>query len=119
MPTGDCAGPADTKCALLDLDTATDDFYGEEDWQHNKVNRADEDIKQELKEHREASLPTAKACPAQELRTTHGNFNRDNFWHIVCSLIIALRYTCAEEKNRMELKGIDNDRGSSRQQFRM
>ncbi|MHC4509558.1 MAG: hypothetical protein ACYTAO_11460, partial [Planctomycetota bacterium] len=38
-----------------ELDTATEDFYGEEDWQHNKVNKADEDIEREIKEQREAS----------------------------------------------------------------
>ncbi|MFH1716533.1 MAG: hypothetical protein ABIF19_04215 [Planctomycetota bacterium] len=38
-----------------ELDTASDDFYGKEDWQHKKLNKTEEDIEQEIKEQREAS----------------------------------------------------------------
>ncbi|TKJ36311.1 MAG: hypothetical protein CEE38_12925 [Planctomycetes bacterium B3_Pla] len=36
-----------------ELDTAADDFYGEEDWQHKKVNEADDEIDREIAEHKE------------------------------------------------------------------
>jgi hypothetical protein len=36
-----------------ELDTATDDFYGEEDWQHEKVNEADDEIDRQIAEHKE------------------------------------------------------------------
>ncbi|MCP4261192.1 MAG: hypothetical protein GY774_27350 [Planctomycetes bacterium] len=35
-----------------ELDTATDDFYSEEDWQHKKVNKTDEEIDQEIEENK-------------------------------------------------------------------
>ncbi len=36
-----------------ELDTATDDFYSEEDWQHKKVNKTDEEIDQEIEQEKE------------------------------------------------------------------
>lgn len=36
-----------------ELDTATDDFYGKEDWQHEKVNKTDDEIDQEIEEQKE------------------------------------------------------------------
>ncbi len=36
-----------------ELDTATDDFYGEEDWQHKKLNKTDEEIDQQIEEETE------------------------------------------------------------------
>jgi hypothetical protein len=36
-----------------ELDTATDDFYSEEDWQHKKVNKTDEEIDQEIGQEKE------------------------------------------------------------------
>ncbi len=36
-----------------ELDTATDDFYGKEDWQHSKVNKTDDEIDQEIEGQKE------------------------------------------------------------------
>jgi hypothetical protein len=36
-----------------ELDNATDDFYGKEDWQQNKVNKTDEEIDQEIANNQE------------------------------------------------------------------
>ncbi|MHC4327561.1 MAG: hypothetical protein ACYSWW_05505 [Planctomycetota bacterium] len=36
-----------------ELDNAIDDFYGEEDWQHKKVNEADDEIDRQIAEHKE------------------------------------------------------------------
>jgi hypothetical protein len=36
-----------------ELDTTSDDFYSEEDWQHKKVNKTDEEIDQEIEEEKE------------------------------------------------------------------
>ena len=36
-----------------ELDTATDDFYNQEDWQHKKVNKTDEEIDLEIEQEKE------------------------------------------------------------------
>jgi hypothetical protein len=36
-----------------ELDNATDDFYGKEDWQHNRVNKTEEEIDQEIAKAKE------------------------------------------------------------------
>jgi hypothetical protein len=36
-----------------ELDTTSDDFYSEEDWQHKKVNKTDEEIDQEIEQEKE------------------------------------------------------------------
>ncbi len=35
------------------LDSAEDDFYGEEDWQHKKANKTDDEIDREIAEYKE------------------------------------------------------------------
>ncbi|MHC4511068.1 MAG: hypothetical protein ACYTAO_19310, partial [Planctomycetota bacterium] len=38
-----------------ELDTAVEDFYGQEDWQHNKMHKTDDEIEQEIEEQKEAA----------------------------------------------------------------
>jgi len=94
-----------------ELDTATDDFYGEEDWQHKKVNEADDEIDRKIAEHKEGIEYWKK--DKRDLTKMHKNgkplediYDWEENWEYLCEDVCHLLPDDDDSDQMMGSKGL-------------